>query len=477
MRAAGLYLRISKDMTGEGLAVERQRADGLRLIEQRGWTLHEEYVDNDVSAAGRKKRPGFEKLLHDVEAGAVTVIVSLALDRLTRNRRDQLRLIETCQQHSILVALVRGSDVDMTTAVGRAMADMMSVWARMEIEQKSERHISQIAQAARAGKMVGGRRAFGYTTDGMTVHPVEAPIVRDLYDQWLDGVDLSSLARALNAAGHLTPRGNRWNRGSVREVLANPRNAGLRGMRDVVNRRTGTRSKWHRIIGPAVWPAIVPEDTWRAAMARIQDPARDGNHRGIYPSRHLLPKIAHCGVCGDLLVAGRRDGKRTICCATGHLARNAQWIEDHVEQAVIERFTTPQGRHLLAGPQSDDKLDVRIARSRAVDLRAKLDGLAADYVDGVLDRDQVRVGGERARAELAELEARMASAGRRDLTARLLAVDDVEEEWDQRMTIGMRRELIRQIMRITVLRGLPGRPGGQRFDPATVLVEWVGDET
>ena len=134
MRTAGLYLRISKDMTGEGLAVERQRADGARLVEMRGWKLHREYVDNDISAAGRKRRPGFEALLKAVEDGEITVIVSLSLDRLTRNRRDQVRLIETCQQHSVLVALVRGSDVDMTTAVGRAMADMMAVWARMEIE-------------------------------------------------------------------------------------------------------------------------------------------------------------------------------------------------------------------------------------------------------------------------------------------------------------------------------------------------------
>ena len=51
MRTAGLYLRISKDMTGEGLAVERQRADEVRLIQQRGWTLHREYVDNDISGA------------------------------------------------------------------------------------------------------------------------------------------------------------------------------------------------------------------------------------------------------------------------------------------------------------------------------------------------------------------------------------------------------------------------------------------
>jgi DNA invertase Pin-like site-specific DNA recombinase len=140
-RSAGRYLRISLDRTGEGLAVERQREDCGKLIGQRGWVLAEEFVDNDTSAAGRKPRPGFDALLAAVETKRITVIVAYSLDRLTRNRRDQLRLIETCQQHNTLVALVRGSDVDMSSAVGRAMADMMAVWARMEIEQKSERQV------------------------------------------------------------------------------------------------------------------------------------------------------------------------------------------------------------------------------------------------------------------------------------------------------------------------------------------------
>lgn len=479
MRTAGLYLRISKDMTGEGLAVERQRADGIRLVEMRGWKLHREYVDNDISAAGRKRRPGFEALLRAVEENEISVIVSLSLDRLTRNRRDQVRLIETCQQHSVLVALVRGSDVDMTTAVGRAMADMMAVWARMEIEQKSERHISQIAQAANSGRMVGGRRAFGYTADGLALEPAEAAVVRDLYDQWLTGTDLTSMAHALNQAGHTTPQGNPWTRGSVREVLANPRNAALRGMRDVVNRRTGTRSQWHRIVGPAVWPAIVPEETWRAAMVRIKDPKRPGNHRGVYPSRHMLSGIAQCGAevegkeCGRLLVAGRREGKRLIRCPSrAHVSRDAQHIEDYVEETILAYFSSSEGRGQLARRQQPEAVDVLAVRSRSIEIHAGLTRLAEDYADGILDRDQVRVAGERMRAELAGLESQLAVAGARDITDRLLGAVDVDDEWAG-LPLPLRRELIRRVMRVTVLPGNPGRPRGLRFQPETVRIEWL----
>jgi site-specific DNA recombinase len=476
MRRAGVYLRISKDRTGEGLAVERQREDGQRLIELRHWSLVREYVDNDLSASGRKKRPGFEEMLHDIEAGVIDTVVALSLDRLSRNRREQLRLVETCQKHRTMIALVRGSDIDLSTAIGRAVADWMAVPARLEIEQKSERHIDQIAQAARHGRMVGGRRAFGYTADGLELVPAEAELVAELYERWLSGEPLNGLTRWLNSKGAKTGQGNVWRRNSVREVLANPRNAGLRGMRDVVNPKTGTRSQWHRIVGPAVWPPIVSEATWRAALGKIRDPGRDGNHRGIYDSTHLLSGIALCGVagCGKHLVGSRADGRRVLIChPVKHLSRGAERIEAYVEQRVIAHFSMPQGRRLLAGlARGPGAAAVAEARSGVIARRAKLDGLALDYKDNVIDRDQMRIIGKALRAEIAGLEATIAAAGQVDVVAGLLGAVDVDAEW-RSYPQSLQREILRRVLRIVVLPGRAGRPGGRWFDPSTVEVTWT----
>ncbi len=479
MRRAGLYLRISKDRTGEGLAVERQREGGQHLTSMRGWSLVREYVDNDISAAGRKKRPGFEQMLRDIEAGLIDVVVALSLDRLSRNRREQLRLVETCQEHRVLIALVRGSDIDLSTAIGRAVADMMAVPARLEIEQKSERHIDQIAQAARKGRMVGGRRAFGYSADGMELDPVEAPLVKELYQRWLTGGELSVMARWLNDQGVRTPRGNVWRRNSVREVIANPRNAGLRGMRDVVNRKTGTRSQWHRIVGPAVWPGVVSEQTWRAAMDRIMDPTRHGNHRGIYPSVHLLSGIACCGAtvdgveCGHRMVSGRRDTHRLVRCPLmRHVSRRADYIEAEVEERLLGRLASPEGRAAVTARSAVPDVDLEGVRMESATLRAKLEGLAVDYADAVLTRAQVQVAGQRIRSRLAELDEIVARAGRIDAAAGLMLTADPVAEWG-RCDMDTRREIIRSVMTVTVLHGRSGRPGGVRFDRATVLTGWL----
>ena len=478
-RRAGIYLRISEDRTGEGLAVDRQRQDCTALIRGRGWTPVEEYVDNDISAAGKRRRPAFEQLMADVEAQRIDTIVALSLDRLTRNRRDQLTLIETCQQHKVLVALVKGSDIDMTAAVGRAMADMMAVWARMEIEQKSERHRSQIQQAAKAGLPGGGPRAFGYRKGGMEKDPAEADVVKELYHRFLAGAGLGELTDWINRTGFTTPKGFRWRSSSVRVVLGNPRNAGLRGLRPVVNEHTGLRAQWHDIVGPAQWPAIVDETVWRAAMQILTDPARVArgqnlNAGGAQP-RNLLSGIARCGRCGLYMITSAGGGKRIYKCASKmHLVRRADHLENYVQMVLIARLRRPDAFELLQ--QVDDAVDLDVLRDEAVALRSRLDGLARDYADGVLDRTQMRTASDRVRERLASVDDQLAELGRVDILAPLVLASDEAATWAawNDYPLPTRRAVVSRVMRIVVFRGRVGRPpAGSPFDPASVRIEWI----
>lgn len=482
-RQAGLYLRISKDRTGEGLAVDRQRDSGISLIEQRGWSLAQEYTDNDITASGRKKRPGFERMLRDIEAGSIDVVVSLSLDRLSRNRREQLHLVETCQEHNILIALVRGSDLDLTTAMGRAVADLMAVPARLEIEQKSERHQDQIRQAAERGLILGGRRAFGYAEGGMALDIVEAPILRSMYARFLGGESMGALARWLNDALITTPRGNRWRHHTVREVLANPRNAGIRGMRPVVNKKTATRARWHVVIGPAAWPGVVPEETWRAALELIKDPNRPGNHVGSSAQKYLLTGLALCGVCDRPLITGgsadagfsiERDGgkryRRLRCPSRRHVSRRADYVEAYIEETVIGYFSGPD--RPVPAISDEAAIDLGAVRLEAAGLRERLKGLVLDWADGTLDKEDMRIAKARMRDRLAVLDAMVAAAGAVDVTARLRAAVDPEEVWDA-MLIPEQRAVIRRLMTIRIMPHPPGRLHGKRFHRDTVLIDWL----
>ena len=478
-RRVGLYLRISEDRTGEGLAVDRQRQDCVNLVQSRGWTIAGEYVDNDISAAGKRRRPAFLRLLEDVATHRVDVVVAWALDRLVRTPRDRLNLVETCRTAGVSIVLVRGSDMDLTTAAGRLFAGLLGEVAQHEIDVKSERHRRQAQQAAEAGMPGGGPRAFGYKPGGMDVEPVEAAAVAELYSRFLAGAGLGELTDWLNRRGFTTPRGHRWRSSSVRTVLANPRNAGLRGLKPVVNEKTGRRAQWHDIIGPGKWPGIVDEPTWRAAVQILRDPHRVGrnNTLGGAQPQHLLSRIAICGRCGlHMHASSGGAGIRTYKCSSKmHLVRNALHLEEYVERAALTRLRRPDAVALLA--DEDELVELARLRDEAVVLRSRLAGLAADYADGVLDRDQMRVSSDRLRSRLAEVDARVGDAGQVDVLAPIVLAEDDETAWAvwDGYEVSTRRMVIARIMRITVLRGRPGRPpAGASLDPESVRIEWIG---
>src|SRR5215203_1752693 len=249
MRAA-VYLRQSRDQQGTGLAVARQREDCLKLCTERGWTPVE-YCDNDISAHDGQRRPAYQQMLADIDAGHLDAVVAWDLDRLHRRPIELEHFIDLADRHRLALATVSG-DTDLGTDNGRMYARIKGAVARSEGERKSARQKRAALQAAELGKPRGGPRPFGYEPDGLTVRADEAKALREAYGALLAGGTLTGIARDLTAAGLKTPQGKPFRHSAVRAILANPRNAGLRAYR-------------HEIVGPAQWQAIVPEETWRAA--------------------------------------------------------------------------------------------------------------------------------------------------------------------------------------------------------------------
>ncbi len=456
---ATVYLRQSSDRDGTGLAVSRQREDALELAARRGWQVLAVHEDNDTSAAGKRARPGFDAALADVQQGRASVVVAWALDRLTRNARDRIRLVEVCRDAGATVALVRGSDMDMSTPAGRLVAGVLGEVAQAEIDTKSDRQARAQQQAAEAGRRVGGRRPFGYEADGVTVREREAAAVREGYGLLLAGASLSGIAARWNAAALASGQGSPWRRDSVRAVLANPRNAGLRALRRVL------------VVGAdgapvrAVWPALVPEETWRAAVDMFADPQRRTAPRS---ARALLTGLALCGTCGVTIHGGggARRGFRNYRCPSGaHFSRMAEPVEDYVGRLVVARLAREDAADLLA---DTDRPDAGQLRTEASALRVRLDALAVDYADGVLTREQVRAATARLREHLSDVEARMADAGRVSVLGPLVGAEDVRAAWAG-MDADRQRAVVGALMVVTV--HAPGR-GVRTFRPESVGITW-----
>lgn len=453
---------MSEDRTGEELGIARQGEDCRKLIEQRGWVLAGEYTDNDTSASGKVRRPEFDALLDAVARGELDAIVAWNLDRLTRNRRDQLRLVETCEPRSIMIALVRGSDIDMSTPSGRLTADILASVARHEIEVKSDRQKRASLQAAEAGKPPTGSRPFGFEDDKITKRKPEADAIKQAYYAVLSGEKSASIARAWNAAGLVsgkmrTGRGQKgepseWSAETVKALLLKPRNAGLRAYQG-------------EIVGPGQQERIVDEEIWRAVVAKLTS-------RGRTPPgpRHLLSGFATCGICGGYIVAGARTADRfAYRCRTrmgGHVARRGDHADRYVCDAAIARLSRPDAVDLLA-PQSTH--DVMALRARAQMLRTRRDELASEFADdedGVFTLAQFKGATRQINEKLAVVEADLAAAGRVDVLASVVGADDVEGAFEA-LSTDVKRAVIEAIMRVMLH---PTGKGARRFDPATVEI-------
>lgn len=463
MRAA-VYLRISQDRAGTELGVTRQREDCEALVERRGWTLHDVYVDNDVSAKGDKVRPEWERLMADLEAGKIEVVVGWTIDRTLRSGRDRLRMLESGKQHGITIAIVRGSDMDLSTPAGRFAADMLGAVALNEIEVKADRQRRAAEQAAAMGKAPAGPRAFGFTQDRSALVPAEATAIRAAYAGVLAGTKLAEIARRWNAQGlrssrHKPTEPPRWSAETVKALLIKPRNAALRTHRD-------------REVGPAQWPAIVPEETFRAAVAILTDPAR--LQSPPTRARYLLSGVARCGVCGETVQAGTRQTYHTYRCRTlGHVARRGDYVDALIEGGTIEGRHTPGiVVQLLSRPDARDLLidhqqpDIDELRDQAQALRSRLDSLATEFAEGELTPSQLRTATVRLRSKLATVEQELADAGRVDILGDLITAEDVAEAW-KALDTDRKRAVVDLLMTIKLL---PAGQGARTFDPTTVEI-------
>lgn len=474
---AAIYARLSRDDSGEELGVTRQRDDCRKLIRSREWTAAGEHVDNDISASGKRRRPGFEALLVAIEAGDVGAVVAWDLSRLTRNARDTLRLLELGEKRGLTVALVRGSDMDLGTPAGRLAATILAGVARHEIDQKSDRQRRAAQQAAEDGKWIGGRRAFGYEADGVTIREDEAAVLRQAFADVLAGRGLGPVAAEMGAAGFVTPQLTRqgapskWTAQTLRPVLLNPRYCGLRTRvtAEMLERMNPTKARLNAIVGPAQWPPLVSEEAWRGVVARLTHPDRRTAPKS---GQALLTGVALCGVCGGLIHGGRQNKHRgswkTYRCreAPGrHVIRKQEPVDDYVDLVMMEVLATPEAQELLLPP--DNSPAAAELHTQIQSARHRLRGLAPAFAaDPDADPRDLAAATGALRRKIAGMEEELEKLTRGTAFGPFAGGRDPIEVWASLAT-DQRRIVIDALATVVLMP--PGR-GRRNFDPSTVKI-------
>jgi DNA invertase Pin-like site-specific DNA recombinase len=147
----GFYLRVS---TGEQ-TTDNQRADLERVAAQRGWNVVETYIDHGISGAkGRNQRPAFDRMCTDAAHGKLDLIAAWSIDRLGRSIQHVSAFMAEVLEQQVALYLHQ-QNVDGTTASGRAMLGMATVFAEFERDVMRERIHAGIARARISGTKSG----------------------------------------------------------------------------------------------------------------------------------------------------------------------------------------------------------------------------------------------------------------------------------------------------------------------------------
>jgi DNA invertase Pin-like site-specific DNA recombinase len=160
-KRVGLYLRVSTDEQ----TVDNQRQALTEAMERRGWRIVEVFEDNGVSGAkGRDKRPGYDRLLKAATTRKIDIVAAWSVDRLGRSLQHLVSFLAELNAVGCDLYLEKQA-VDTTTPAGRALFQMLGVFAEFERSILQERIHAGIARARRngtkSGKPIGRARISG----------------------------------------------------------------------------------------------------------------------------------------------------------------------------------------------------------------------------------------------------------------------------------------------------------------------------
>jgi DNA invertase Pin-like site-specific DNA recombinase len=198
-----IYTRVSTD---HGLDQEFNSLDAqydaasayIKSQAHAGWTLTRSRYDDGGYSGGSTDRPDLQRLLDDIRARKIDVIVVYKVDRLTRSLADFAKLVELFDAHGVSFVSVT-QQFNTTTSMGRLTLNVLLSFAQFEREVTSERIRDKIAASKRKGLWVGGTLPFGYEMKEGKIAIVEeeAELVRLIFRRYLELGSVNELVRDL----------------------------------------------------------------------------------------------------------------------------------------------------------------------------------------------------------------------------------------------------------------------------------------
>lgn len=188
------------------LHAQREACEAYILSQKHeGWELIPELYDDGGFSGGNMERPALKKLMNDIEAGKIDIVVVYKVDRLSRALSDFAKMVEVFDTHSVSFVSVT-QQFNTTTSMGRLTLNVLLSFAQFEREVTGERIRDKIAMSKQKGKWMGGVPPAGYEVEDrkLIVNSAEAEKVKYIFKTYLELKSVNLLKEDIDRKNILT---------------------------------------------------------------------------------------------------------------------------------------------------------------------------------------------------------------------------------------------------------------------------------
>ena len=484
------YARLSRNQAGKLEKCETQHADNGDVIERLGGVLGEEISDPKLSAWNPKvRRPGWERVMKRVAAGACDGVVLWNTDRGWRQSpdlEDMFKLIEGFD--SFTVASSHGR-YDLSDYNDRYQLRQEVAHNQRNSDEASQRISRRFDVLRRKGTPHAQGRTFGFPGLDRTVRKEDAldedgkdtreqvpaelvererAALRSGTSAVLAGVSQVKLCEEWNAAGLRTALGTVWTPSKVRDVLLRPRNAGL-------IEHDG------EIVGTMPGEPIVDREEFERLRVMYA-----GRTRGRQPGqRYVGSGIATCPRCGKKLSGRPHEGeypdgerRRQYACTKarggcGKVAADVRAVDREIRGIVVAVMSDKN--HAAAIKAARARISDRLAKVDAEieECETRQEAIAAKWGARKMSDKAFDKANEPLIKDLARLEAERdeLTGGNPEGPTEAMSREEAAEKWDAAEIAERRAMLTDALDRDTLYLDPSDRTGFRTFNPKRVRVE------
>lgn len=333
---SGIYVRVSTDdQRDNGFSIDSQ----LRMLKEHcsknGYDIVDVY--NDAGYSGKDlQRPEMQRLIKDIKAGKIDVLLAIKVDRLTRTGYDGYWLLNYLEEHDVKIELIL-EPYDVSTANGEMIFGMNLIFGqreRKEIAARTKRALEQMA----IEKIHPGKAPFGYIRNKETGHleiePLESLAVKEIFELCSKGYSLRAISRHMKDNNRYF-RGNKWVWDKVYKIIVNPVYIGkfAYGLH--------TRKPQDILYVEDYCEPIIDMETWNLSRIVLEK----NKHPNYGEHIHLFTSLIKCPECNEIMSSTisykhsgtpkQKDYYHVTCKNKSCKSKGVHYNADKIEEKLI----------------------------------------------------------------------------------------------------------------------------------------------